>query len=853
MRAHKPRRQTTRILQFSGVVATLAAAMLIFVVGRLGDVAASPRVAWPLIAIAFAIAEIFTVHIEFRSEAHTFSLNELPLVVGLVFCDPGGVVLARMVGGFIGIAVVRRQAVEKVAFNLSLFALEAATAVSLYAWGSALAGSSDAARWAMTFAVTLATNFVSALAIGSVIALAGGGRAAMALKRTLFAAAITGGATTSLAIVTVELMRTNVASVGLAGIVAAVLFVAYRGYAALHQRYANLQRLYEFTGALARSSEVESAVRSSLTRARELMRASAAEIYLFEEPGIGIRVASDEDGTLKTAAMEAPAEDDWVWTKVAGEGKPVLLSQATRDPDARRYLVKQGYKDLMMAPLVHGGSVIGALAVHDRMGVVSSFDQEDQKVFETLVNHACVSIQNSKLIDRLREEVAAKQHQALHDMLTGLGNRRMFGEHTDAALAPVDRREGKVAVLLLDLNRFKDVNDSLGHHCGDELLRQVGRRLAAAVPAPATVCRLGGDEFAVLLPHFQDASEVIEAASAIRQSLEEPFMVQDLALGIGAAIGIALSPDHGRDAATLLRHADVAMYQAKESHSLEVYDPNRDQASARRLALAVELREAINDDLLQVWFQPKSSFADGEPVGAEALCRWERPGRGFVTPDEFIPLAESVGLMPSLTMLVLRRAIQQACAWRDAGHPIGVAVNLSARSTMDLSLPEVIAKLLGEYGLEANSLTLEITEGQVVSDPGRTISVLERLNVIGVNVSIDDFGTGYSSLSYLPRLPVHEIKIDKSFVLNMSTHEGDASIVRSVIDLARNLGLRVVAEGVENHATWNELRAMGCEIGQGYFLSRPLPPEQFAAWLRAKHSVSARTVHIVSASDAVTA
>lgn len=840
----RTRRTTLSILGFTAAVAAVGALLLTLVVHHLSEPRLGLTIPWAILAFGFAIADAFTIHIEFQQEAHSFSLNELPLVLGLAFVSPLWLVVARVTGGIAAIVLVRRQGGVKLLFNSVLFLLEATIAVSLYAALLRL-GHGDTARWGATFGATLGVNVIASAAVGGVIAIAMRERRGAAFKHTLAAGAITTGATTALALVSVELMRFNPLSVALVLVVAVIFYMGYRGYASLTHRYANLQRLYDFTGSLSRSAGMETAVRSSLTRARELMRAAASEIYLLDAGSReGVVVSSRGDEPMKTDAIEIEP-DDWAWTRVIEEGRPVLLSRASRDRLERAYLVQRGLKDLLMAPLVHRGVVIGALSVHDRLGEVSSFDDEDCKVFETLANHACISIQNSRLLDQLRDEVDSKKHQALHDMLTGLGNRRMFGEETDAALANADRTAKGVAVLLLDLNRFKDVNDSLGHHCGDVLLREVGARVSAAVPADAVVCRLGGDEFSVLLPGLQAHEDAIAAAAAISRALEAPFEVQDLALGVGAAIGVAISPDHGRDAATLLRHADVAMYQSKESHTVELYDAARDQASARRLALAVELREAIEQERLEVYFQPKVSLASGEPLGAEALLRWERPGHGFISPDEFIPLAESVGLMRPLTSFVLRRALVQACRWRDDGHAIGVAVNLSARSILDLGLPEEIAGLLSETGLDPRRLTLEITEGQVVSDPSRTIPVLERLSALGVTLSVDDFGTGYSSLSYLQRLPVQEIKIDKSFVLTMATHTGNASIVRSVIDLARNLGLRVVAEGVEDQQTWDALAALGCEVAQGYFMSRPVPANDFSRWLSAHPLI--RTTHSAGA------
>ncbi|MHB8512552.1 MAG: putative bifunctional diguanylate cyclase/phosphodiesterase [Actinomycetota bacterium] len=823
----KQRNNNARIIGFTSIVAVLAVVM--WIVGQTLHIRPFEIVIpWPLLTLGFAVADVFTIHIEFKENAHSFSLNEVPLVLGLAFSSPAHLVVARILGGFLALVIARRQRGVKLLFNTTLFALEATSAIALYAVLLSL-GTGDVARWIATFGAMIGVNMLASAAVSGVISIASRRRDMSAFKRTLVAGAVTTCATTCLALVSVDLLRSNPFSFGLVLMLSLIMFIGYRGYAALQQRYSNLQRLYDFTGTLSRSAGLEAAVRSSLTRAQELMRAASSRLYLLDH---GI-VVSTRDDELTTEPIDE-TEEDWVWNCVIEDGLPVLLSRVDRAGKTKEYLERHGLKDMMMAPLVHRGQVIGALAVHNRLGEVSTFDDEDRKVFETLANHASVSIQNSRLIDQLREEVDAKNHQALHDMLTGLGNRRMFGERTDEALALADHRANGAAVLLLDLNRFKDVNDSLGHHCGDMLLKEVGERLRGAIPKDATVCRLGGDEFAVLLPSIEDGQEAVEAAAAISAALEEPYKIQDLALGVGAAIGVAISPEHGRDSATLLRHADVAMYQSKESHTAEVYDPERDQASARRLALAVELREAIEQEHLEVYFQPKVSLMNGKPVGAEALLRWERPGHGFVSPEEFVPLAESVGLMRPMTILVLKRALAQALKWEQAGYPIGVAVNLSARSILDLGLPEEIALLLAQTGLQPKRLTLEITEGQLVSDQSRTINVLERLAALGVSLSIDDFGTGYSSLSYLQRLPVNEIKIDKSFVLTMASHVGNASIVRSVIDLARNLGLRVVAEGVEDKDTLDALTDLGCHVAQGYFISRPVPAHEFMRWLVAR-------------------
>ena len=336
---------------------------------------------WPVLTLGFAVADIFTVHIEFKQEAHSFSLNELPLVLGLVFSSPVQFVLARMVGGFLAVLIVRRQSGVKLLFNSALFALEATAAVAMYASFLRM-GHSDVARWFATFAATLGVNLLASAAVTTVISLSKGERDGEGFRRTLLAGAVTTGGTTALALVAVELVRFNAASIGLVLVVAAIMFAGYRGYAALHQRYANLQRLYEFTGSLARSSGLETAVRSSLARAAELMRAESAAISLIDATG-GIVVTSD-GGTLNPAAI-VPEDSDWVWSCVVDEGRPVVLSHTSRDRKTRDYLAAREYKDMMMTPLVYRGQIIGALSVHDRLSDVSSFDDEDRKMFETLV------------------------------------------------------------------------------------------------------------------------------------------------------------------------------------------------------------------------------------------------------------------------------------------------------------------------------------------------------------------------------------------------------------------------------------------------------------------------------------
>jgi diguanylate cyclase (GGDEF)-like protein len=434
---------------------------------------------------------------------------------------------------------------------------------------------------------------------------------------------------------------------------------------------------------------------------------------------------------------------------------------------------------------------------------------------------------------RLERQAALTRHQALHDALTGLPNRVLLRDRGERAIAAARRHGGSVGLLLIDLDRFKDINDTLGHHQGDALLRAVATRLASVLRASDSVARLGGDEFAVLLPDLVGSDEAATTvAKKLLEALRQPFMVDELALEVDASIGIAASSDHEADVDTLLQRADVAMYVAKQTHAGTVeYAPELDVNSTRRLALLAELRRAIEQRTLAVHYQPKVDLASGAVQGVEALVRWNHPQFGPVPPSEFIPLAEGTALIHSLTTLVLETALLQQREWKALGHDLSVAVNLSARSLLDVDFPERVSALLTAHGVDPARLVLEITESTLMTDPARAQRVLRSLDALGVRISIDDFGTGYSSLARLKELPVHELKIDRAFVTSMQTIHSDAVIVRSTIDLARNLGLSVVAEGVEDCSVLNELSDLGCDAAQGYYLSRPVRAAELLSWL----------------------
>jgi len=436
---------------------------------------------------------------------------------------------------------------------------------------------------------------------------------------------------------------------------------------------------------------------------------------------------------------------------------------------------------------------------------------------------------------------ADTKRQADTDELTGLANRRLFHQRLKAALA--DRPDDEpLALLLVDLDGFKEVNDSLGHYVGDLLLHQIGPRLEHELRPDDLLARLGGDEFAVLL-EGGDAAFAATVAQRLRAALSQPFDLGDVSLHIDASIGIAVFPEHGIDGDALLQRSDVAMYQAKRAHTgHSVYDAKGDPHSRDRLETIEQLRRAVDTGQLVLHYQPKLDLRTGTVVGVEALVRWDHPDRGLLYPDVFVPLAEQTGLMRPLTLAVLDMALRQCRAWREEGIDLQVAVNLSASTLLDSRLPDEVTRLLNAAGVEPSSLELEITENILMADPARAQDVVAQLRALGIAISVDDYGTGYSSLAYLRQLSLDELKLDRAFVTDMASDAGSAAIVRSTIELAHSLGLRIVAEGVETEAVLSLLGALGCDLAQGYYLSRPRSAPDLTDWLAAERLIRAATV-----------
>ena len=561
--------------------------------------------------------------------------------------------------------------------------------------------------------------------------------------------------------------------------------------------------------------------------------ARAAEDARFTTALRRLRVAADASGRDEATGRSVDdiraAYQSYVEARALPAGGD---PRAARQADRRADVALRELQTMLSA-----GERQHELAAHEALDQVS-MTQRSAAALTAVVSVLALGLLLlfTRVLQQQRATLAEQADQmrvaALTDELTGLGNRSLMALRLTEAL---ERRlpGEQVALVLVDLDRFKEINDTLGHHYGDRLLQLIGSRLSPSLRPEDIVVRLGGDEFAVLLPGVLGLSQAHDIALRLHGSLLDTFDVEGVALSIEASLGIAVSGHHGEDATVLLQRADMAMYAAKRRiGGVRLFEAEMDTHSPDRLRLLGELRLALQRRELVLHFQPKVSLPEGECVGFEALVRWEHPTRGMVPPDQFISLAEGTGLIEPLTRYVLDLALQQCAAWRAAGHPtLPVAVNVSARNLLESDLVEQVALLLGKHDVPATCLVVEVTESAVMADPDKATAVLSRLHALGVAVALDDFGAGYTSLAQLRNLPLRELKIDRQFVTEMATRSDDEMIVRSIVELGHNLGLKLVAEGVEDAASAERLQASGCESAQGYHFARPIPASALPAWL----------------------
>jgi diguanylate cyclase (GGDEF)-like protein len=804
----------------------IAAPVALLVVALLVPLVADAHVSpgeFPVAALyagLFVLAQVTVLHFQVRRHSVVLTLSEIPLLLALFYLSPILVVAVRLLA-LIAVQVWQRFSMVKLCFNVASLGLATTTAALIVAANPL--DVIDPVTWLVLAFAVGASTAISLAAVVGVISLVQGVPPLRSLIRTSVSVAVVAVVNITVGLIILLVHHAQPWSVLLLVGLGAMLVVVYRSYARFVAQHRSLTELYEITRAMADAGRNGTLPDVLLVRVRELLQAEYATLWLAAQdryPEVMLSARVDAPGLLDVSNTPTVLRQ-----RALADASTVVVGPRVGDLQLRALMRESGVKDAIIVPLRSGSAVIGSLEVTGRLGDMpqSQFDQADVRLLETLAAHASVAVENSRLIDRLRFD-------AYHDALTSLPNRRRVVALLEEAVKV--RAPGEVvAVLLFDIDGLRDVNDSLGHDAGDHMVSEVASRLRRIAPAAALVGRGGSDEFVVTL-RLPDADAAVRLASDLRCALQEPMEVDSIMLDVDVAVGLAVHPDHGAEAEVLLKRAGLAAQTAKQfATPVQLFHDNFQARSAHRLALAADLRRALEAGQVEVYFQPKVSLPDRRVVGVECLARWDHAALGRVDPVEFVAVAEHTGQLSRLTDLVLREGLRRARGWLDAGHALPVAINLSARTLIDPTFPRRISSLLTEYRVPASLLTLEITEDGVVRDPDRPMSALDRLSEMGVRLAVDDFGTGYSSLSYLRRLPVDEVKIDRSFVEGMATDAGDLAIVRAVVGLARHFGLVVVAEGVESERTVSLLEGLGCDAGQGFLFSRPLPYERFETWL----------------------
>ena len=815
---------TGRLIRVEMVMAAAATALLVTgpIPARQHD-GRSLALALVVVAAAYFAVEAMPLHLEWSGQAYSLTLSELPLVVGLVAWASPWLIVARLVGGGAALMLHRRQPAHKLLFNLAMLYLEVTLAYRLFL---AMPGHADRpvvhAAPAVLVAVAVSTAWAMA-ATCIAIRISVGSLNRRVLRSCLVGCVISIVVNPAVALVGLSAWRDSQLTLPATALTLLAVGLVYRAYVSLHQRHAGLETLYEFTRSIGGSATTEDQIRQVLAKTCQLLRSEAAGILLDPDANRPSLRWLDANGLLHVE-QTLHTQVDWPFAMVMTSNSAVVLPRNTRKAAERAFLEHREMRDAILAPLLLDGEARGVLFVRDRRGDVATFTDDDARLFETIATHVAHVLDNSRLVDQLR-------HDSRHDALTGLQNRQSFRAQLATAVGHGER----FAVLLADLDRFKEINDTLGHHYGDLLIREVATRIKTAAPAHTSIARLGGDEFALLAP-ATTLEEALDIARTIRGAIAVPCDVDGVSIDVDASIGVALAVDGGPDETVLLKRADMAMYAAKSAGTgVEAYNSERDEYSPRRLALASELRGAIEQNQLVLNYQPQVT-ADGALVGVEALVRWLHPEYGLVMPDEFIHLAEQSGTIVELTEWVLATALDQLAVWQTYGMTLSMSVNVSMRNLIDVRIVELVRAELRRNDIAPERLTLEITESHIMSDVGRTLPILHRLAGLGVRLSIDDFGTGYSSLAYLQQFPVHEIKIDKSFVTALEA-KGNDTIAAAIISIANSLHVDAVAEGVETEAVATRLKAMGATRLQGFYVAPPLHAGQVPTMVLSENTI----------------
>ncbi|MEZ5409017.1 MAG: EAL domain-containing protein [Acidimicrobiales bacterium] len=797
----------------------LFATLLVALCGLLLEVAPAPPAApsigpWAALVLAlYAGAELWSVEIEFRNDTHTFTFTSVPLVIGLLLLPVPLVAALRVLSSLVVLAGVHRQGGTKLAVNLTSHTLEVLVAGAVMGAFGLPPGLGPGA-WPVVAVAVVGADLTGGLVVTIAISLfqRSWDRSFLAgVWPPLVVAAID----SSYALHVATELRASSAEVWLLLPLGAFAVVLTHRFARLANRYRSMLRLDTFARELGQETATGDFEARLLARVAEVMHAEQAWLC---QPADGWRTLLTGQGEVVTSGLSP--FDAAVAPRLA-QGDPELIGIGG---PLGRDLASLGVEQAIVGPLLLPDGTLLVLGVGDRAGAVRDFDADDVRIFGTICAHAAVAARNLALIEELRAESTSLEYQATHDPLTGLANRTLFTRHLEAV-----RPGTEVAVLLIDLERFKEVNDTLGHACGDQLLVEIGRRLQPVLQGGELLARLGGDEF-VLQIMARGEVDAAERARLVLDHLRAPYALQSVDVDVDASVGIALATAP-LDPDELMRRADVAMYNAKTAHTgVEVYGAERDHYSPKRLAMAARLRSAIDGGRIQLHYQPQIDLATGQLVAVEALARWHDPGRGQVPPAEFVEVAERTDLIHPLTDLVLQLAVGQAAAWYRAGHPLRVAVNVSARNLTEADLVPRIRRMLDSAGLPPHLLEVELTETTIMANAALAAAVMTQLRAMNLRVAIDDFGTGHSSLSHLTSLPLDKLKIDRSFTQGLGVDATAETVVRAIVDLGRSLKLDVVAEGVETEEARVMLEQMACQLGQGYLFSRPAPAADLERW-----------------------
>lgn len=790
-----------------------------------------------VLLVAFLAGELFPLHIEVRRETLLVSGSELPMVLGLLLLPAWTVGVTHLAAGAL-VFLFRRDSWRNVAVNLSFIAAEtgAAAFVVLIITGSPPAAAGIGLEYLAVALGVLTGALLSAVAVGLTYRLLG---PAEPLGKVIVRSMVS-----ALAIVTFALVGYTVWMSGPFGpwlclALAGVLAVLYRTYFVFLRQHADLTRMYSFVRQVAAVGPAIDGWRGVLEQVRDQFNAEVAVLRLDTGDGDLATLAVGTEGLRTERALR---DTDPLLVEARAKGRVRVSTDRTMDPAVLAALADRQAWDVLVVPLRSGDRSRGYLELRDRLSRWDRFRDEDLRVLETLGGHVATALDNLRLLESLR-------HEAYHDAITGLRNRVGLTVAGSEKLAG----GGGAAVLLVELDVLSQVNNALGHDRGEQLLRMAGDRLVTLAGPTRPVARIEADRFAVLSDPVPE-NELTALGARILTAVGVGYSIDGIEVDPQGAVGIAFTPggtgtDGGVETSTLLQRAEMAMLAAKKKQeSIQIYRPSMGEVYRRRFQLVTQFRQAVEQGRIIVHYQPKVDLEHRELVGVEALVRWMHPEFGLVSPAEFVEAIEATGSIDILLEHVLDSVLAQLWQWRSAGVHIAASVNLSVHNLLAENFPATVAAALRRHQVPAQLLTFEITESNVMTDPEHSLPVLRELHAMGIQLSVDDFGTGYSSLAYLRRLPIDEIKIDRSFVQGMGTDLSDLAIVRAIVDLGHSLSLRVVAEGVEEEAARDALREMSCDEAQGFLISRPMPVDRFEAWLQAR-TVSiydpASTTHVL--------